>query len=96
MAMGALEAIKNAGKLDQITIVGFDGVKDVVQAIIDGEILATGGQQPYVFGTTSVDNFVKYLKGETIEKDQLIETPLVNKDNAVEWMAELERQLPTQ
>jgi ribose transport system substrate-binding protein len=94
MAMGALEAIQNAGKLDQITIVGFDGVKDVVQAVIDGKIAATGGQQPYMFGVTSVDKFVKYLKGESFPKDQLIDTPLVNKDNAVAWMERLMTQLP--
>lgn len=53
MALGALAAVKAAGRLETIRIVGFDNISAVQQAIRDGEILATAdqhGDQLAVFG----------------------------------------------
>ena len=53
MALGALAAVKAAGRLKTIRIVGFDNISAVQQAIRDGEILATAdqhGDQLAVFG----------------------------------------------
>jgi ribose transport system substrate-binding protein len=53
MALGALAAVKAAGRLATVRIVGFDNISAVQQAIRDGEILATAdqhGDQLAVFG----------------------------------------------
>jgi ribose transport system substrate-binding protein len=53
MALGALAAVKAAGRLATIKVVGFDNISAVQQAIRDGEILATAdqhGDQLAVFG----------------------------------------------
>ncbi|MDG1896514.1 MAG: substrate-binding domain-containing protein [Fuerstiella sp.] len=49
MALGALAAVKAAGRLETIKIVGVDNISAVQQAIRDGEILATADQLA-VFG----------------------------------------------
>jgi ribose transport system substrate-binding protein len=53
MALGALAAVKAAGRLETIKIVGVDNISAVQQGIRDGEILATAdqhGDQLAVFG----------------------------------------------
>lgn len=53
MALGALAAVRSAGRTDDILIVGFDNISAVQDAIRDGQILATADQyggQLAVFG----------------------------------------------
>jgi ribose transport system substrate-binding protein len=45
MALGALEALRSAGKAGQIPIVGVDGADEAVQGIIKGEYTATVSQE---------------------------------------------------
>ena len=53
MALGAVAAVRGAGREEQVQIVGFDNISAVQQAIRDGRILATAdqhGNQLAVFG----------------------------------------------
>ena len=43
MALGALEALKSAGKTD-VVVVGFDATEDAVKAVKDGRMVATVAQ----------------------------------------------------
>ena len=43
MALGALEALKSAGKTD-VVVVGFDATDDAVKAVNDGRMVATVAQ----------------------------------------------------
>jgi len=61
MALGAIEAIKAAGKLDEIVVVGFDAIPDAVEAVKKGEMAATIAQQPYRMGHLAVLKAVEYL-----------------------------------
>jgi len=61
MALGAIEAIKAAGKLDKIVVVGFDAIPDAVEAVKKGEMAATIAQQPYKMGQLAVLKAVEYL-----------------------------------
>jgi ribose transport system substrate-binding protein len=45
MALGAVEALRSAGKIGQIPIVGVDGADEAVQGIIKGEYTATVSQE---------------------------------------------------
>ena len=54
MALGAVAAVEAAGLLDQITIAGFDGSPDAVQAIKDGKLLATGLQPAVLIAELAV------------------------------------------
>ena len=79
MALGAVEAIAGAGK--DILVVGFDATDDALAAIKAGRMAATIAQQPALIGATSIENAVKLIAGETIEKNIPVEVTLVTKDN---------------
>lgn len=80
MALGAVEAIAGASK--KILVVGFDATDDAIEAIKAGRMAGTIAQQPALIGSTAVDNAVKLINGETIEKIIPVEVTLITKDNA--------------
>ena len=64
MALGAVEAIRAAGKTGQVTVVGVDGVPDARKAILAGRMTASITQLPYLIGKRSVQLAVKSARGE--------------------------------
>ena len=86
MALGAMEAITGAGK--KVVVGGFDATDDAVASIKAGQMAATIAQQPALIGSTAVDNALKLINGETIEKSIPVEVTLVTSQN-VETFAEL-------
>ncbi|MCC2815818.1 sugar ABC transporter substrate-binding protein [Lachnoclostridium pacaense] len=80
MALGALEAVKAAGKKDQITITGIDAIVDALDSIKAGELDATCFQDAIGQGTNALDMAVKAARGETVERMD-IPFELVTKDN---------------
>jgi ribose transport system substrate-binding protein len=75
MALGALAAVKSAGRSGQIHIVGFDNISAVQAAIREGKVLATAdqhGDQLAVFGIEAALNILSNAP-ETVQ-DQ--ETPV--------------------
>ena len=79
MALGAMEAIAGAGK--DILVMGFDATDDAIESIKAGKMAGTIAQQPALIGSTAVENAVKLINGETIEKSIPVEVTLVTKDN---------------
>lgn len=85
MALGAVEAIKNAGLNGKIVVVGFDANPDAAAAIIAGEMNATVAQAPANMGKFGVENLLKLINGETIPETIDTGTELVTKDNAANY-----------
>lgn len=81
-ALGAWTALKQAEKLDQVTIIGFDGQLEGKQAILEGKIYADPIQFPKKMGAVSVQNIVKYLDGEEFEAVELIPTAIYKRADA--------------
>jgi ribose transport system substrate-binding protein len=81
-ALGAWTALKQADKLDQVTIIGFDGQLEGKQAILEGKIYADPIQFPKKMGVVSVQNIVKYLDGDEYEEVELIPTAIYKKADA--------------
>ncbi len=80
MALGALEAISGAGK--NVLVVGFDATDDAIEAVKAGRMGGTVAQQPALLGSTAVENALKLINGETVEKKIPVEVTLVTKENA--------------
>jgi ribose transport system substrate-binding protein len=75
MAMGAMQAIQEAGKQDDIFIVAAaDGQKEAFELIMKGEYGATGLNNPALIAEMAVDIAVRILSGES-DFPQLIYTP---------------------
>jgi erythritol transport system substrate-binding protein len=86
MAMGASAALKAAG-MDHVIVCGFDGSPDVIQAIKDGDIYATGLQPAAELARRAVlqaDQYIRTGKIDQPEK-QSVDCFLVTKENAHEF-----------
>lgn len=82
MAMGAYQALFAAGKSDSVKVFGFDGAKDVVDAIGDGKIVATAMQYPKLMAQKAAEFADQYIKGDrNFEKKIPIAVEIVTLDN---------------
>jgi erythritol transport system substrate-binding protein len=87
MALGAVAALKSAGLLDKVKVVGFDGSPDAISAIKKDQMVATVLQPAALISEMAVeqaDEFIKNGKASKPEK-QSIDCELVTKDNADEF-----------
>ncbi len=77
MALGAVSAVRAAGKAGKVLVVGYDNIEAIKPMLKDGRILATADQaaaQQAVFG---IQNALKLVKGEKVDaKGGVIETPV--------------------
>lgn len=79
MALGALRAVRSAGK-DNILIVGFDGTDDAIKAVERGQMGATIAQQPELIGSEGVEAADLIIKGETPDTNIPVELKLIIKE----------------
>ena len=80
MALGAARAVHEANKKN-ILIVGFDGTKDAINAIRNGQITATVAQQPYLMGQLGVEAAIKVLKKQDINSHIIVPLRLITSSN---------------
>lgn len=85
MALGAIAALKDAGKLDKVKVLGFDGSGDAVNAVKAGEMVASV-LQPIVEATKTsirqIDSFLKTGKTGAETEKLAMDCVLITKDNA--------------
>lgn len=90
MALGAIAALKEAGKLDQVKVGGFDGSPDAVAAVKAGEMQYTVLQPVAVFSAEAVrqaDNFIRTGSTGADTEKQLFDCVLITKENADQMVA---------
>jgi erythritol transport system substrate-binding protein len=90
MALGAIAALKEAGKLSSVKVGGFDGSPDAVAAIKSGELQYTVLQPVATFAKKAVDEADSYIRtgktGASTEK-QAFDCILINKSNVDKYTA---------
>ena len=84
-ALGALEAIKEAGA-EGITVIGFDGNTSALESIAAGELSATIAQQPEEMGYLSVMTTLSALKGEEVEKIISVPTVVIDGSTVADYL----------
>ena len=72
-ALGAWASVKDAGLLDQITIVGFDGSPDGKIGVYEKKLYDTPMQFPRQMATKTVEAFLKHVAGDEFQRVDLIE-----------------------
>lgn len=85
MALGAIAALKEAGKLEQVKVGGFDGSPDAVAAVKAGEMQYTVLQPVAIFSEEAIrqaDNFIKTGETGVETEKQLFDCLLITADNA--------------
>ncbi len=86
MAMGALNAVINAGRKDKIVIVGVDAIEDALISIKKGELDATVRQDGQGQGSGSIDVAMKIANGEKYDKVTNIPFVLITKENVDQYL----------
>jgi len=85
MALGALEALRSAGRFGEVPVMGMDGTDDAVAAVAAGELLATFDQQSGYIGRRGIRQGLILLGGATIEDDQPTAMPVINETNYTDF-----------
>ncbi|MDB5539426.1 MAG: RbsB [Devosia sp.] len=85
MALGAVEALKAAAKLQDVMVVGFDANPDAAASILAGEMTASVAQAPGNMGGLGIQALVDLKAGKTLEPWIDTGTVLVTKDNAADY-----------
>lgn len=86
MAMGALSAIENANKKDDIILIGVDAIPDALNSIAEGRLDATVYQNSAGQGAEGLEIALKIINGEDYEEEVLIPFELVTKENVDEYL----------
>lgn len=90
MALGAIAALKEAGKLEGIIVGGFDGSPDAVEAVKSGELAYTVLQPVAVFSREAViqaDHYIRTGEPMVAEEKQLFDCVLITNDNVANYTA---------
>lgn len=90
MALGAIAALKEAGKLDGMIVGGFDGSPDAVDAVKAGEMAYTVLQPVAVFSREAViqaDHYIKNGEPMVDTEKQLFDCLLITADNVGNYTA---------
>lgn len=66
MALGVLRAVEAKG-LD-IKVIGTDGTEEAVESILEGKLAGTIAQSPYNMGYQGVENALKAINGDKVDK----------------------------
>lgn len=66
--VGAMQAVKNAGKAGKVFVFGTDGSEQLARGVLasDNVLQATTAQQPFVVGKGGLEAALKLIKGETV------------------------------
>ncbi|WP_079228845.1 sugar ABC transporter substrate-binding protein [Pseudomonas putida] len=78
MALGAVSAVRAAGKAGQVQVVGYDNINAIKPMLKDGRVLATLDQAASQQAVYGIQAALKVLKGEKpdVDADNVIQTPV--------------------
>ena len=78
---GALDAIAELGKSDEILLICFDSEPEFLQMIPEGKLVGAAMQQPFLMGEKAVEQFYNHFNNIKIEKNIKLEILAVSKEN---------------
>jgi ribose transport system substrate-binding protein len=88
-----LNAVRDAGRIDQVKIIAFDEDDETLTGVKSGAIVGTVVQQPYEFGYQSITLLAKALKGDRSgippTRQVFIPTQVIRQNNVEEFRTKL-------
>ena len=84
MALGALEALKEAGRTS--IVIGVNGILPAVKQIETGAILASVDFNMFKIGCTATRAAVRYLKREPLPEKVILPAEIIDKTNYKAWL----------
>ncbi len=87
MCLGAQTAIKDAGRSDEMFLVGVDGENAALEAIMNNtNYAATGLNNSDIIGRAAFNQMIAILAGATpTEKNTFLASPIITKDNVIRY-----------
>ncbi|MFN2339787.1 MAG: sugar ABC transporter substrate-binding protein [Halanaerobium sp.] len=86
MGLGAIRAIMASGRQNQVQVVGFDAIDDALEAVKNGEMLATVESVPDRQAYESVKAAVDYLDGKEVPSEIIVPAVIVDQSNVDEFL----------
>lgn len=86
MALGAYDAIVEAGMEDEILVIGIDAIEAAVTSVQAGELDATVLQDSYGIGALGIEVALKLCRGETIDEIYNVDPVLLTQENIDEYL----------
>lgn len=86
MALGAIQVLKQVGKIDDVQVVGIDGLMEAVKNIEEGSLQGTVINDPISLGILAIETAIKVGNGEQVEKVMNAETGLLDASNAADYV----------
>ena len=81
MALGVVEAVKNAGALGKIMVIGTDGIGAAYDSIKAGEMTGTVDSFPFLTGETAMEVALRLLEGQELPRAVYSPQNLITMDN---------------
>ncbi len=83
---GALDAIKDAGKKDDILLISFDAEPVFLELIPKGILVGAAMQQPYLMGQMAVTSMKEHLMGKPVDKELQLPILAISTENIAEML----------
>jgi ribose transport system substrate-binding protein len=87
IAIGVIQAVRQARRQEELFIVGGGGMKDIVKRVMDGDKLTPVDvlYPPSMIATAMELTALKFLTNAPINGDYILGSPLITKDNAADY-----------
>jgi len=84
--VGAVQAVRNAGRAGETVVFGTDATQQLTQFLLadDGVLQAVTGQQPFEIGFQAVENAILAARGENVEAEVIVPGVLLTRERADE------------
>ena len=91
--IGALRAIDDAGKKDDILLLTFDAEPIFLELIPKGIIIGSAMQQPYLMGQKAVAQMNDYLNGRPVKKQVKLSILAISEENITQMLPEIKKNV---
>src|SRR6478736_4246038 len=81
MALGAVAALRSAGKLNEVLVVGFDNIAAIQQLLREGKVLATANQHGDRLAVFGIEYALEMLKNKITPTDRETPVDLVTRES---------------
>lgn len=88
VAMGAVNAVEQAGRADEIMVVGFGGISGA-EPVQEGKLAATVDIGPYEMGYNCVLRALDAINGENIDEFYPTDPQIIDSDNVEDFLTQL-------
>ena len=88
MALGVVEAVKNAGLLGKVAVFGTDGISDAYASIRAGELTGTVDSFPVLTGEVALEAALRIVAKQPLPRVVATPQALITKDNVERYKGE--------